>query len=357
MTSRFSRSGAAVRLGTASTYNGFYLRDNLASDGVVPALPPYNQCPDIIQSPTPIPDPQTTLSTLDSWDRIYRTEPEAGTNYYYARGLNGAPSGAFDGELSVFWTPAELLLFPSLWKNSPLVTASGSETVSVSAAPGHIGVGAQPFVLAWPPPASRRGDATFTSFVAQNLASPIPTVSSWIEMAQLMTQQLNFGWRNGIAFDPIANNGMMLHRMGITVPGTVGDSGVLQLILTSTGFVGDTVAVLADRYTAEQKTIQIAPTRITQDGQAIGIQITLDPGFHANLTVQYWNTSNSVPAAGSTINLAANYVVPKANLEHAVASGVIDSRHNQAVARQIGVGPTPVAPVGGVTFMAGPSGP
>ncbi|HMG52906.1 MAG TPA: hypothetical protein VK601_05485, partial [Kofleriaceae bacterium] len=140
MTSRFSRSGAAVRLGTASTYNGFYLRDNLASDGVVPALAPYNQCPDIIQSSTPIPDPQNTLSTLDSWDRIYRTEPAPGTNYYYARGLNGAPSGGFAGELSLFSTPAELLLFPSLWKHSPLVTASGSETVPVSAPSGHIGV-------------------------------------------------------------------------------------------------------------------------------------------------------------------------------------------------------------------------
>ncbi|HEX8113730.1 MAG TPA: hypothetical protein VF516_38625 [Kofleriaceae bacterium] len=356
MTRQFSRVGAAVRLATASTYPGFYLRDNLASSGSVPALPPYNQCPDIIGTTTPIPDPQVVLSTLDSWDRIYRTEPQPGVNYYYVRGLNGLPSGAFDGKLSLFWTPAELLLFPSLWKNHPLATASGSETVSVSAPAGHIGVGVDPFVLNWPSPASR-GGATFTSFVAQNLAAPIPTISSWIEMSQLMTQQLNFGWRNGIAFDPIANNGMMLHRMGLTVPGTVGDSATLQLIVTANGFVGDTIALLADRYTAEQKAIQLAPTRITQDGQSIGIQINLDPGFHANLTVQYWNTSDNVPAAGSTITVTASYVVPKANLEHAITAGVIDSHLSNTVARQIGVGPQPVAPVGAVTFLAGPSGP
>lgn len=356
MTSRFSRSGAAVRLGTASTYNGFYLRDNLASNGVVPALAPYNQCPDIIQSKTPIADPETTLSTLESWDRVYRTEPEPGVNYYYARGLNGAPSGTFQGEMSLFWTPAELLLFPSLWKNSPLLTSSGGETVPVTAAAGHIGVGAEPWLLSWPSP-GQHGGSTFTSFIAQNLAAPIPTISSWIDMSQLMTQQLAFGWRNAVTFNPVANEGMMLQRMGITVPGTVGESGTLQLVLTATGFVGGTVGMIADRYTPEQKAVQILPTAISQDGQSIGLQVTLDPGFQARLTVQYWNTGDSVPAPGSTLTLTASYVVPTAQVERAVSAGVLDSRYSQAIARQLGVGPQQVAPVGAVTFVAGPSGP
>lgn len=355
MTSKFSRSGAAVRLGTAATFDGFYLRDNLASNGAVPAIAPYNLCPDIIQSPTPIADPQTTLSTLESWDRMYRTEPEAGVNYYYARGVNGTPGGTFQGEMSLFWTPAELILFPSLWKNNPLLTASGGETVPVSAAAGHIGVGTEPWLLSWP--SASHGASTFTSFVAQNLASPIPTISDWIQMSQLMTQQLNFGWRNAVTFDPAGNGGMMMQRMGLTIPGTVGQPGTVQLVLTATGFVGGTVGVIADRYTPEQKPVQILPTRITQDGQSLGIQISLDPGFAARLTVQYWNTGDSVPAPGSTLTLTASYVVPSTQVERAVSAGVVDSRYSQAIARQLGIGPQPVAPLGAVTFIAGPSGP
>jgi hypothetical protein len=350
-----------VRLGTASTYNGFYLRDNLASNGQVPALAPYNQCPDIIQSSTPISDPQDTLSTPASWNEIYQTAPMPGENYYYVRGLNGSQSN-FQGELSLFCIPAELLLFPSLWKNSPLQTGSGSETVTVGAAVGHIGVGDQPFVMTWPSAAAQAASSTFASFIAQNTASPIPTISSWIEMSQLMTQQLNFGWRNAVAFDPIANGGTMLHQMGVSIPATVGESASLQLILTSYGFVGDTVAIIADRYTPEQKAIQIQPTQITSDGQAIGIQITLDPGFSANLTVQYWNTSKNVPAAGSGITLSVNYLVPEQQYERALSAGVLDSRYSNAVAHSLGqlqqgVTPQQVAPVGAVTFVATPSGP
>jgi hypothetical protein len=349
-----SRSGAAVRIGTASTYDGFFLRDNLASDGVVPAGAPYNQCPDIIQSPTPIPDPLTTLSTLASWDRMYRTEPAAGTNYYYARGLNGKTDGTFDGQMSLFWAPAELILFPSLWKNNPLQTSSGKETVNVSAAAGHIGVGEDPWVLRTP--ASSNGSSTFTSFIAQNLAGSIPTISDWIDMSTLMTQQLNFGWRNAVTFDPAGNGGMMLHRMGLTIPGTVGQQGTLLITLSANGFVGDTVSLIADRYTPEQQPLQIQPTKISQNGGMIGIQANLDPGFLAHLTVQYWNTSDHVPAAGSTLTLTASYLVPETLLARAISAGVVDSRVSQMVARQFNIHPQAVAPLGAVTFIAGPSG-
>jgi hypothetical protein len=352
-------------MGNASTYNGFYLRDNLASDGEVPALAPYNQCPDIIQSPTAVSDPESAFSTPASWDETYQTAPMPGENYYYVRGLNGSQQ-AFSGELSLFCIPAELLLFPALWKNSPLQTASGSETVpAVHAAPGHIGVGAEPFVLQWPTPSRAHSAETFPSFIAQNTAQPIPTINSWIQLSQLMTQQLNFGWRNTVTFDPLVNEGMMLHEIGLTIPRTVGKSGQIQLMLTLYGFIGDTVSLIADRYTPEQKPIQILPTRVTQDGQSLGLTVTLNPGFAGHLTVQYWNTSAKVPAAGSTITLSANYIVPHEQHASAVAAGVLDSQYSAAIGRSLlgaslgaaqpGVTPQQVAPVGAATFIATPS--
>jgi hypothetical protein len=324
----------------------------------VPAVGPYNLCPDIIQSSTAIPDPQDTLSTLESWNRMYNAEPAPGDNYYYVRGLNGASSGKFEGAVSLFWTPAELILFPSLWKHNQLCTASGSETVSVSASPGHIGVAAEPFLLPWPTVSSQSTRSTFASFIAQNTAVAIPTISSWIEMSQFMTQQLNFGSRNAKSFDPLANAGTMLERMGISIPLTLGESGTLQFMLTSAGLVGDTLGLIVDQYTPEQKVVQILPTQITQEEELFGVQATIDPGFTASLAVQYWNTSKQVPARGSTITLSVNYVVPKDQLDAALLMGVIDSRLGQEIARQLGhdVKPQAVAPIGAVTFVAVPSG-
>lgn len=350
MVMKASRASSLVQLVSASTYDGFFLRDNLDSEGEVPAVGPYGQCPDLIQSAAPLPDPQSALSTPASWDRSYAAQPTAGANYYYARGLNGAPSGTFNGKLCLFSAPGELILFPSTWKNRPLRTARGAETVSVSAASGHIGVGAEPWVLQWPP--SAPAERTFTSFVVQNTAAPIPTISDWLEMSQLLTQQLAFGWRNTATFDPVANEGMMLQRMGLTIPGTLGDRGTVQLILTTQGMVGDTVSLLADKFTPERKGIALQPTAISGDGQSFGVQVSLDPGFACDLTLQYWNTSTSVPAAGATITLTANYLVPNDRLERAVAAGVLDSGYSRRVANQLGVGPQAVAPLGSVTFLA-----
>jgi hypothetical protein len=150
----------------------------------------------------------------------------------------------------------------------------------------------------------------------------------------------------------------MLERMGISIPLTLGESGTLQFMLTSAGLVGDTLGLIVDQYTPEQKVVQILPTQITQEEELFGVQATIDPGFTASLAVQYWNTSKQVPARGSTITLSVNYVVPKDQLDAALLMGVIDSRLGQEIARQLGhdVKPQAVAPIGAVTFVAVPSG-
>ncbi|MBK8256446.1 MAG: hypothetical protein IPK82_27730 [Polyangiaceae bacterium] len=352
MSTRKSPLRAVTEPVTASTFDGFYFRNNLASKGVVPAGPPFNLGPDIIQSPTQVADPVDTFSTVESWGRLYNTEPQAGTNYYYVRGLNGATT-PFKGQLSLYWTPAEVILFPTLWENRPLRTKLGKKVVSAEAASGHIGVGADAFLLNWPTAAAQSSTSTFASFIAQNAATPIPTVSSWIEMSQILTSQLSFGFRNGVSFNPAANGGAMLQRLGLNIPLEVGQSGTLQFVLSATGLVGDTVGMIVDQYTAEQKAIQVMPSKVSQDSQAFGTQVTMDPGFSGTLAVQYWNTSQKSPAPGSTLTLTVNYVVPQSELEKAVAAGVLHSPYSAAAAKtlDVGVGPQEVAPLGQVTFI------
>ena len=348
-TSSFVNAPAPVRLSDASTFNGFYLRNNLASTGAVPAASPYNQCPDIIQSDVPIADPEITLSSLASWQTFYNTAPVAGANYYYVRGLNGALT-AFSGTASLYWAPAQLILFPSTWKNNPMTTAKGQESVNIAAPSGHIGVGSNAFVF------QNRGqlDAgaeSFYSFVVQNSATPIPEISNWIEMSQLMTQQLSFGFRNTVSFDPAS--GEMLYRLGINIPFTIGQSATLQLTLTATGFASDdTVGFIGDCFTPEMKAISLLPVKMGSGPYVAGISINVDPGFSSSLAVQYWNTSNTLPAPGSTITLSVNYVVPPEQVELALQMNVLDSQYSlQNAKARLSTQPQPVVPVGAISFV------
>lgn len=351
MTTGFANQPAPAIATTATTYNGFYLRNNLSSLGNLPAVSPFNLTPDIIQSSQPVANPQVSFSTMDSWQTLYPTAPEPGKNYYYVRGANGG-SNAFSGQMRLYWAPSQLIMFPSCWKNNPLSTSSGLEDVNVQAEVGHIGVGDGAFVLNKGSQALSIPDS-FYAFVAQNTVAAIPTISSWLEMSQLMTQQLGFGFRNMVSFDPV--DGPMLYRLGLNIPMSIGESATLQLTLSVQGIPqGDTIGLVGDCYTPEMKPIEISPITTTTSSYLAGIQVNLDPGFNSSIAVQYWNTSGQVPAPGSLFTLTANYVVPPDKYDRALMLGVLDSSYAQPAAPYLGV-PQQVCPVGSVSFVVASS--
>jgi len=202
----------------------------------VPAVGPYNLCPDIIQSSTAIPIHRTP-DTLESWNRMYNAEPAPGDNYYYVRGLNGASSGKFEGAVSSS-DPAELILFPSSGS-----TTSFAPPRAVKPCPSALPLdtsgsrGAIP--SAWPTVCPVHQEHVRLVH-RQNTAVAIPTISSWIEMSQFMTQQLNFGSRNAKSFDPWQTQDHA-GAHGDQHPPHPGRVGNLQFMLTSAGLVGDTL--------------------------------------------------------------------------------------------------------------------
>jgi len=345
MSTTFASDAAPALPGTASTYDGLYVRNNLKSQGTLPAVAPFNASPDIIQSSSPVATPQKTFGTVSSWNTIYPTAPTPGKNYYYVRGLNGS-TDEFDGQISLYWTPAQLVLFPSAWKNRPLLTTAGQEGAAVQAAAGFIGVGEDGFVLdtsvqSLPNPNS------FYSFVAQNNAAPIPAISSWLEMSQLLTQQLGIGFRNMLTFDP--TEGPLLARLGLDIPMSVGESATLQINISAQGIpAGDTVGLIGDCFTPEMQAILLQPVTTTGNSYVAGIQVNVDPGMSTSIAFQYWNTSNQVPPPGSTLTLNVYYVVPPEKYGKALQLGVLDSKYAQATAA--GVDPQQVVLVGQVNF-------
>jgi hypothetical protein len=330
----------------ASTSGGFFFRDNLQSQGQVPAPTPYDQCPDIIGSPRPLSNAASALSSPSSWNTLYDCEPVVGaSNYYYLRGMNGGDDPARD-KLGLFAAPAQLILFPSTWKNNPLTTAKGAETISVSAAPGKIGVGDQPFLWkATPAPAG----STFYSFVARAVdtqGSGVIPADGWTAMSQLLTQLPAVGFRNLAYVDPAADT--WTHVVAITIPAAVDTPQTLRLDVESTGFAGCTLGMVADRFTSQQELIELAPTPLV-DGQLRGITFTADPGFTALLTIQCWNPGAAVPVQ-SSITLSVNCLLTDDGIQEALQAGTLHYEHRAAADA---LGPTPVQPLGMITFVAG----
>lgn len=344
-----SKPNLATLIETSTTYPGFYFRNHLGGDGDVPNNGPYEVCPDIIASTTPITDPQKTLGSQQSWNQSYVTDPVYGaTNYYYVRGIDGGADAVTDLPVSLFATPSQLILHPSTWQNGPLQTSQGSQTVNVSAKAGAIGVGGEAFVFS---PERPVGQSDFYAFVAQATAT-IPEVGSWPDMASLLSDDLGLGFRNTLDVDPNATN--WVHRIGLDVPADFDEATVL-LTLSTEGMAGAIVALIADSYDSANQPILIMPQQVPQDSFTTGIQVTLNGGFSSTLSVVY-SAGATLPAAGSTITLGANYVVPENNALALASRGRIDARRSRFLRETLtpgGITPTATMLVGCATFIVG----
>jgi len=335
---------------SGAIYNGIYAHNNLSCTGGLPSPGPYNLCPDIIGSSSEVTDPQSVFSTPASWAQMYSTEPVAGqNNYYYVRGLNGA-AVAQSNIASLYWTPAQLILFPATWKNNPLSASDGTESVALSAAPGAIAVGANPFV--WDPEAPSDG-SSFYSFVSQindsENSNPIPASVSWLDMAQLLTHGLGFGLRNTCYVDAAASS--WTERLMINIPASLPAAGQIMLTVAATGLTGCTVGLIADTFLPSQQPILVNPVQITQNQFLTGIQIELPPGFSASLAVQFWAGSGAAPSPGAALNVGAAYVVPPQSLAEAAGRALVDGRLSSRLSALPGIGPTPMATLGGASFI------
>jgi hypothetical protein len=335
----------------APTGDGFYLRNNLNCNGTIPSPGPYDLCPDIIQSNVPIPNAQSVLSTQQSWGQAYSTDPTVGANnYYYVRGINGG-AAAVDSQIYLYYAPAQLILFPTSWRNNMLQTSKGLDSVNVQADPGHIDVGSDAFV--WKNTPVPADGSSHYNFVAQvngaDNANPIPTVTTWLEMSNLLTQNLGFGFRNTCYVDGSAQN--WSRRLMLDVPLSMEQAQQLVITLSATGFVGATVGLLADTFGSNQQPIMMLPSKITQDGSATSITIPVEPGFSTSLLIECWGGPGQPPAPGSSITVTVDYLVPNNQLAQAAGLGLINSSRNRSLQQKVGVGPQPVAMLGAASFV------
>jgi hypothetical protein len=336
-------SNLAIAAIGPQSYSGIYLRNNLESQGTVPAQSPLNLCPDIIQSDSVVAKPETEFGSQQSWSQIYGVDPTIGVaNYYYVRGMNGA-AASDTGSMSLYWAPAQVFNFPSAWKGNELSTANGNATTAVSAGPKKIAVGADPFV--WTPGPVANG-STYFNFVCRSVdqANPnqIPIIGSWLDLANMLANNPGTGFRNTAVVDGTAAT--WTHRQMLTVPGFL-PSAQMQIMLSAQGFTGATVGLLCDSFTPSGQMIDISPVKVAGDGLVTGITAQLEPGYQTSLAVTCW--SSSVISAGSTLTLTILMPIQGTDMNFALANGL--ARY----LRDARIGPTPVATLANIIFSVG----
>lgn len=308
---------------TPSFYPGIFLRNNLQGTNALPSPGPFELCPDIIQSPSPISNFQAVLSSPASYAESFNTQPVLGeTSYYYVRGKNGGRKPAA-GTVFLYAAPAQLISFPETWQDNP-IPSPGSQPPTIEAAADAVAVASSAFV--WQdPPAPTCGSDYYTlvaRFDDSTHSNPTPTIATWQDMSALATNNLRFGFSNVSSIGPGETS--WVRRQMLTIPASLPGPAQLLLTLSISGFAGAVIGLIADTFNTDQKPILIDPVTVPATGSlTFGIDVAVQPGVTTSLAVQCWN--EQVPAAGSSIVLSADYVVPPDEREAARARGLIDS--------------------------------
>lgn len=345
---------------TANTFNGMYSRPNLNNGGAVPAQGALCTCPDIwIGGVQPVANFQTALATTGSYatqsgNTVTRGKP----NYIYVRAVNGM-STPQSTQVQLYALPCGVIQWPSQWQNyaiptdiehdptQPPVYASSINNLAI----GAIGVAQDTFVWANPTPPPPGSDHYCLISWLNNPQSPFPDVFTQLDMANLVLNNLGFGWRNVSMVD--GRQATVQMQTQLDIPSNIsGGSTQYFIVVTPTGFPsGWAVEMSCSQTDAKGQPIAIPYQQLpTQVGAFIGVYCWLDPGFSATLTFSLYQNSAGAPAPGAILGVQVQYVSAPHELERALGLGVVDHVMSQALTKAFAhlshIGPVKAVPLG-----------
>jgi hypothetical protein len=332
-------------------YNDLYMRCNLSDTGSVPRSGVLSSSPDIIPyGTTPVTDPGTFFTNNHSQD-VGQSLTANQQNYIYTRAYNYA-TGPQTGSIYLYYSPASLLLYPSLWSENGLTTSQGVDHVTVSAASANqIVVSNDPFT--WVPQLISNDHYCMISRVSTNLnPSPVPQTGDINEFANWISTSGGWAWRN---VSIVANGSPTFTQ---TINYTQGaTAGILQFVLQCQNVpVGAQVAFSCGT-PGPNPLINLPPTTVTNGSSfVIGMVSNIPANFVSNISYSYWANGNP-PPPGFQITLIAYYYIPptqKALLKFARPMAYYgchdENTHGIAQAfgnnKSVSIGPTPAIVVG-----------
>jgi hypothetical protein len=340
-----------------NTFNGVYLRPNSNDDGTVPSASPYCASPDIwLAGTNAIPNYQTALATTQSYASSSSNNVYTGqTNLIYVRGRNGASSNKTIN-VTLYYAPSGVIQSPSTWQGNVIPTDNNQQQGYIKdLAPNTVGVCDATFT--WqkpvPPPPGSDHYCLFAQFNDANNSNPFPNVETALDMGALIMNDLGWGWRNTTTLSAPVNWSC---TEPLTIPSNFPTTQAYSIYISPKGYVGWDAEFYASRADAKGNPIRLARTRVTADGQLLGVaQAFLDPGFNTLMTINMYSPNGQQATPGATVNLSCNYAARGADLREAVARGLVDWQFMARLRRyfpEVGVGPTAWIPEGSYNVTA-----
>ncbi|MFE8595557.1 hypothetical protein [Archangium violaceum] len=286
-------------------YDDLFFRTNLNDHGEVPAPPLAYESPDIIPSGIyPISKPQDYFASNYDKD-VGQNLVTGGPNYIYLRTKNLA-QGAEGGTVSLYYTPASLVLYPDRWQKNQLKTSDQQTEVYIKASKTNdIAVTDNPFV--WEPSAISNDHYCLISRVSTSKhPNDIPVVGSYSDMTDFILNHPGFGWRNvsltdvnaptfdtSVFYDQKSDAGRMVFQLECTnVPG------------------GASVAFSSGTPVTDGKHIVLEKTTVPDNEGSWNTSVTCDvPAYYqTNIIYSYW-ANGTKPPLGFQLKLKVMHYV------------------------------------------------
>ena len=288
----------------AELYNDLYMRVNLNDQGLIPRTGPLSCSPDIIPYGTaPVSDPTTFFTNNFSQD-VGKDVFGGQLNYFYVRGKNLAPAAA-EGQISLYYSKASLLLWPNLWSKNGLKTSGGNDKVAVSAkANGDIFVAKDPFTWIPDPPPPGDHYCMISRVMTNSHPNPIPNPGSIKDFAEWISGTPGFAWRN---INVVQTNiptftDIMYYEQGDT-------EGEVTFLLRCTNVPKGASIALTCGTPGPEPLINVPQTTVgNPESFVVGITCTVPAGFKSNITYSYWANGTN-PPPGWKLECEAVYII------------------------------------------------
>ncbi len=315
-----------------TSFNHFYMRPNLGSEGTIPAADPITSCPDIwLSGTTPIKDPQTALTTSESYAKSSSNNVYQGVdNYIYVRGKNGADNNQSPW-IELYYAPCGVINWPIKWIENRLYTeydddglpVKGSNYVKLKdVAPEAIAAGQECFI--WrdvqAPPAGSDHYCLFANVNDASNSHPVPGSQGIgkIDMAKMVRNDLRIGWRNVHMVSGNVPSITVHTKLEIDYdPSAAGTYNVY--LKCPSGFNGTEVAFHTNKTDAQGRVIALERTKVDagEVPALYGCQVDLPAGFNGDVQINVWLDGVDVPA-GEIITIEAGFVT-QTDEEHKLA--------------------------------------
>ncbi|MFR9552463.1 MAG: hypothetical protein SNG90_08935 [Rikenellaceae bacterium] len=315
------------------------MRPNLANAGDTPAVGVLSSCPDIwISGDSALPDYKTSLITgnsyaIESNDTLIANKD----NYIYVRGKNGGDIEASQ-IVTLYYADGAVIQWPSQWLNNVIGTDLGPNTDGrISNIPsGEIGVVDRPFV--WRDVQPYTGTCHYclvAQFNDEQNSNPKPKVSGSIDMAKLVANNLQWGWRNISA--PKKDDTCWSYRTKLSVDINIEDGMKTYLLLLKPVNIpeGYYVSFECSQPDSEGNKIELQRTEVKGSSIICGQQCQLAPGFNGMISVYLYGSGEGLENV--SLEFEADCYATLEELEQNDALHLHDPNYTNAIHNHLGI--------------------